>query len=175
MAQRMKDYIKLVGWIHLVSNFMAFTEFGGIQIFSNYVLLKPLVDSDLPADISDVCKIVENQNTTECQEYKVWIKNFMYVLKPISGFLRFINPISGSSSSQCKYSRAKKSNRIDYIHIYFHVWSIFRYYRQENYDAILYACNFYQEFFGKPIALYSVVPSCVCFSKIDKVTVRRLS
>ena len=79
MAQRMKDYIKLVGWIHLVSNFMAFTEFGGIQIFSNYVLLKPLFDSDLPADISDICKVVENQNTTECQEYKVWIKNLIYV------------------------------------------------------------------------------------------------
>ena len=149
MAQRMRDYIKLVGWIHLVSNLMAFTEFGGIQIFSNYVLLKPLVDSDLPADISDVCKVVENQNTTECQEYKVWIKNFMY-----DGFLRFINPISGSSSSQCKYSRAKKSNRIDYIYIYFHVWSIFRYYRQKNYDAILYACNVYKEFFGKQTALY---------------------
>ena len=79
MAQRMKDYIKLVGWIHLVSNLMAFTEFGGIQIFSNYVLLKPLFDSDLPADISDICKVVENQNTTECQEYKVWIKNLIYV------------------------------------------------------------------------------------------------
>ena len=79
MAQRMKDYVKLVGWIHLVSNLMAFTEFGGIQLFSNYVLLKPLVDSGLPSDVSDVCKAVENQNTTECQHYKVWVDQFMYM------------------------------------------------------------------------------------------------
>ena len=141
MAQRMKDYVKLVGWIHLVSNLMAFTEFGGIQLFSNYVLLKPLVDSGLPADISDVCKVVENQNKTECQEYKVWIKNFCMLEKLYLDFC--VNPFSGSFSSQCKYSRAKKSNRIGYIPIHFHVWSIFRYYRQENYDAILYAYNFY--------------------------------
>ena len=71
MAQRMKDYVKLVGWIHLVSNFMAFTEFGSLQTFSNYVLLKPLIDSGLPSDISTVCKNVENQNLTECLQYKV--------------------------------------------------------------------------------------------------------
>lgn len=74
----MKDYVKLVGWIHLVSNLMAFTEFGGIQLFSNYVLLKPLVDSGLPSDVSDVCKVVENQNTTECQQYKVWINKLTF-------------------------------------------------------------------------------------------------
>lgn len=77
MAQRMKDYVKLVGWIHLVSNFMAFTEFGGLQTFSNYVLLKPLIDSGLPSDISSVCKVVQNQNSTECQQYKVGIYKFL--------------------------------------------------------------------------------------------------
>ena len=67
----MKQYFELLGWIHIVANFQCFTEFGQAQVFSNYILLKPLVDSKLPPDISDICKNVQNQNSTDCTHYKV--------------------------------------------------------------------------------------------------------
>ena len=67
----MKENFKLLGWIHVVANIQCFTEFGQPQVFSNYILLKPLIDSNLPSDISDICKNVQNQNSTDCTHYKV--------------------------------------------------------------------------------------------------------
>ena len=70
----MKQYFELLGWIHFVANIQCFTEFGQAQVFGNYILLKPLVDSKLPPDISDICKNVQNQNSTDCTHYKVEVQ-----------------------------------------------------------------------------------------------------
>ena len=74
----MKQCFELLGWIHIVANIQCFTEFGQAQVFSNYLLLKPVVDSNLPTDISVICKNVQNQNSTECTHYKVLFFEFLH-------------------------------------------------------------------------------------------------